>query len=95
MIPRRHPKFGPKTKEHIDLLNKFPQRAYCQCCEERFKEGDYTTLVPLGPGPDKEAQKLSRQGRPFNALCIEIHYQCATGRDPLEKEEEHQKEDFH
>lgn len=54
----------------------------CKACGESFKEGDYTTIVPLGPGDDPEAQEKAREGRPYNAVAIQIHWKCATGKEP-------------
>lgn len=51
----------------------------CPACHEKFKEGDSSTLVVLGPGPSKEAQQRCRDGRVYNAVAIEVHWTCATG----------------
>ena len=67
-------KFGPKTKDHPSVGKE------CPACHIPFREGDYTTLIPLGPGDDKEAQMRCRAGRPYNAIAVEIHYTCATGK---------------
>ncbi len=52
----------------------------CAACKKAFKAGDYTALVALGPGRDPEAQELAREGRPYSAVAIEVHFICATGR---------------
>ena len=67
-------KFGPKTSDHPSVGEK------CPACHKPFEEGDYTTLVCLGPGDDKEAQERCRAGRPYNAVAQEVHYSCATGK---------------
>ena len=66
-------KFGPKKKDHPSIGEE------CPACHNLFKEGDYTTLIALGPGDDKEAQKRHRAGRPYNTVAVEVHYTCATG----------------
>lgn len=66
-------KFGPKAKDHPTV------GVNCPACQTPFKEGDYTTLIALGPGGDKEAQEKCRQGRPHNAVASEVHWACATG----------------
>jgi hypothetical protein len=68
-------KFGPKIKSHPSVGKE------CQACKHPFKEGDFTTLVCLGPGDDPEEQELARMGRPYTAVAIEIHYKCATGKE--------------
>lgn len=66
-------KFGPKKAEHVR-----PEDT-CPACKKPFKEGDYSTLIALGPGDDSEAQAHAREGRPYNAIALEVHYACATG----------------
>jgi len=66
-------KFGPKAGDHPSIGQE------CLACHIPFKEGDYTTLIPLGPGADKEAQEKCREGCPYNAIAVEVHYSCATG----------------
>lgn len=66
-------KFGPKTKEHPSIGKP------CPACHKRFIEGDYTTLITLGPGDDPEAQKKAKEGRAYNAVAVEVHYVCAGG----------------
>lgn len=66
--------FGPRPADADDT-------ALCWACGEGFKAGDYTTLVPLGPGADEEAQGKAREGRWYNAVALEVHWACA-GHDP-------------
>lgn len=68
-------KFGPKLSNHPSVGKE------CPACHQPFKEGDYTTLISLGPGNDPEAQERCRTGRPYNAVAVEIHYACATGEN--------------
>ncbi len=66
-------RFGPKRVGHPGIGKE------CPACHTPFKEGDYTTLIALGPGNDPESQKKHRQGQPYNAVAVEVHYSCATG----------------
>lgn len=66
-------RFGPKSAESASEGRK------CPACRAAFVEGDYTTLVALGPGDDPEAQELARAGRPYNAVAVEVHWACAGG----------------
>ena len=66
-------RFGPKMKTH-QTVGKI-----CRACGQPFKEGDYTTLIVLGPGNDEEEMKKCRERRPYNGVAIEVHYSCATG----------------
>ena len=66
-------KFGPKTGDHPTVGTP------CAACDEPFKEGDYTTLIAMGPGADPEEQKKAREGHAYNAVALETHFACATG----------------
>ena len=68
-----HP-FGPR---HADATENI-----CLACRQFFAEGDYSVLVPLGPGDDEEAQEKAAAGQWFNAVAVEIHLACASGQDP-------------
>jgi hypothetical protein len=65
--------FGPKDPDHPTVGRQ------CPACGQPFAAGDYTTLVPLGPGDDKEQQEKARAGRFYNAVAVEVHLACATG----------------
>jgi hypothetical protein len=67
--------FGPKSADHPSVGQE------CPACHVAFVEGDYTTLIAIGPGNDPEAQERARQGRPYNAVALEVHATCA-GLDP-------------
>jgi hypothetical protein len=54
----------------------------CPACGKAFKEGDFVTLLPLGPGDDPEEREKARAGRVYNAVAAVLHYSCATGNDP-------------
>lgn len=70
------PKYGPKPAGHPSIGHT------CPACGKAFAEGDYTTLIALGPGDDPEAQARARDGRPYNAVAAEVHYACGTGEQP-------------
>lgn len=67
--------FGPKDENHPTVGTP------CPACDEPFRAGDYTTLVALGPGKSAEARERVREGRPYNAVAIEVHFACVTGRE--------------
>ena len=58
--------FGPRPKVA-------PNDKPCSACGTAFKEGDYTTLIALGPGDNTKAQRLARAGRAYNAVAVEVH----------------------
>ena len=64
-------RFGPKPEGALLMT--------CSACQVQFKTGDYSTLIALGPGPDEEEQQKAREGRPYNAVAVEVHWFCATG----------------
>lgn len=64
-------KFGPKEKDHPSVGRD------CPACHEPFKAGDFTALIPLGPGNDEEQRERAREGRPYNAVAVEVHWECA------------------
>ena len=68
-------KIGPKKGDHPSVGE------LCPACKVAFKEGDYTTLVALGPGDDPEAQQLAKEGMEYSAVALEVHYDCADGRE--------------
>jgi len=68
-------KFGPKTEDHFSIGKD------CPACHKPFKQGDYTTLIALGPGDDEEAQKKARTGRAYTAVGSEIHWECSAQQD--------------
>ena len=54
----------------------------CHACGKAFMDGDYTTMVVLGPGEDPTEQVKCRQGLTYNAVAVEVHWECATGELP-------------
>lgn len=71
-VPRR---FGPKDERHPSIGDP------CPACGIQFDAGDFTTLVPLGPGDEEEAREKARKGRWYNAIALEVHYACVTGSE--------------
>lgn len=68
-------KFGPKKADHPSIGDE------CPACKVKFQEGDFTTLIALGPGKDMEKQKRARDGLVYNAVAVEVHWDCATGNN--------------
>lgn len=68
-------KFGPKSADHLSVGES------CPACDVAFTEGDFTTLVPLGPGADSSERARARDGRAYNAVAAEVHWACATGEE--------------
>lgn len=73
MIKFYPPAFGPRSAAPTDTETR------CAACDALFKEGDYTTIIPLGPGSDEENRRRCREGRVYNAVAVEVHYACAHG----------------
>jgi len=73
MHDQSYRKFGPKDADDHSIGE------VCPACRVAFVEGDFTTLVALGPGADSESRKRARQGRAYNAIAVQVHYACATG----------------
>jgi hypothetical protein len=64
-------KFGP-------LKGSF-ETTPCPACDQPFLAGQYITFVALGPGASADDRKRAREGRPYNAVAVQVHYACATG----------------
>lgn len=62
-------KFGPKKEDHHSVGEK------CPVCHLPFKEGDHTTLVSIGVD-DEENKRLMHEGKAFNSIALEIHWDC-------------------
>ena len=65
--------FGPKPADHPSVGQP------CPACKVPFVEGDFTTLIPLGPGKDPEEQAKAREGRAYCAVAVEVHWDCSGG----------------
>lgn len=63
-------RFGPKSAEHPSVGDA------CPACGQPLKEGDYTTLVAVGPGGDEEERASRDEGRPYNSVAVEVHWEC-------------------
>lgn len=68
--------FGPKPAGHPGLVARS-----CPGCGAQFREGDLTTLVPIGPGLDPGAREKAASGRWFSGVALEVHWACATGAE--------------
>ena len=66
-------RFGPKAANHPSIGTT------CPACNKPFAEGDFTTLVPLGPGDDSDEQAKALANHPYNAVAVEVHFACAGG----------------
>lgn len=64
-------RFGPKGNTHPSVGKP------CPACQKPFAAGDYTTIVVLGPGDDPEARERRDDGRAYNAVAVEVHFDCA------------------
>ncbi len=49
----------------------------CLGCNQYFRAGDRTVLVPLGPGDDPVAREKALAGNYFNAIALPLHAACA------------------
>ncbi len=67
-------RYGPKLANHPSV------GADCPACHTLLMAGDYTALIMLGPGADKDARDRAASGQPYNAAAVEVHYACATGK---------------
>jgi len=66
-------KYGP-----LPVAHKFIGRL-CPGCEKQIAIGDFITYIPIGPGNDVEKQRLCRQHQVYEAVCVVVHWTCATG----------------
>lgn len=51
----------------------------CPGCGVALKEGDLVSVLRIGPGADPEQRALARAGLPFQQVCADVHWACATG----------------
>lgn len=49
----------------------------CPACHKEFVSGDRSVLIALGPGDDPDAREAAKAGRPYNAVAVEVHAECA------------------
>lgn len=82
-------KMGPLTKDHPLVAG---QRGPCNgcganfgdtcpACLNGFEEGEYVTLIEIGPGENSEARAAAREGRAYNAIAVAAHWACVTGEE--------------
>jgi hypothetical protein len=64
-------KLGPKPAAHPSIGE------ICPGCNRAFEEGDYTTLIPIGPGGDGESREKARNGKAYDAVALEVHWECS------------------
>lgn len=80
---KRHDQaMGDVTRKHRPLREGHNAvGSPCPACKVPFKEGDVTTLVLLGPGPNEQSREQARAGRPYNGVAVLLHWSCATGKE--------------
>lgn len=66
--------FGPKLVTDPSIGN------ICMLCAEPIQVNDYTTLLALGPGKDKEMRERAANGQPFKPVVKEVHWACTMGQ---------------
>lgn len=70
-------KFQPRVFDPLDSGHPLiAGHIICMACGLPFEVGDRTTLVPLGPGDDTEAQSRAMHGNAFNAVALPVHAAC-------------------
>lgn len=55
------------------------ENLYCRACEKPIEKNSDVALIALGPGDSEENMEKCEQGRPYNAVAIQVHWSCATG----------------
>ena len=75
MIPLNVKKFPPLPERHPVL------KKYCPACNEKFNVKDVITLIPIGPGADKEARMRAIEWDKFIPVAIAFHYACIIGEE--------------
>lgn len=74
-VPMSAKRFGPMAADSPGVGK------VCPACRIPLAAGDYTTLVPIGPGSDAEERRRCREGRAYNAVAVEAHCACVTGEE--------------
>jgi hypothetical protein len=69
-------RMGPLTADHPLAIS---DERSCPGCDGSFEEGNYLTLVTIGPGADEDERAKAREGRAYNAVSVPVHWACATG----------------
>jgi hypothetical protein len=72
-----------KELTKLDLLMEGDHILTLRCpgCGVQFQIGEEITLVPIGPGSNVDARARAREGRPYNAAAVPVHWTCATGEE--------------
>jgi hypothetical protein len=68
-------KFGPLAETHPAT------ECVCAACKLQVEEGQYVTMVALGPGADALQRERCREGLEYNAVSVWVHWACATGEE--------------
>jgi hypothetical protein len=74
--------FKPLPEDHPAIGDS------CLLCTQVFRAADATTLVPIGPGADREEREKCAAGGAYNAIAVLVHWSCATGSERAERAEE-------
>lgn len=69
--------FGPRGEEAA------ARGVICPACHKLLVAGEFTTLLPIGPGDNGEEREKCREGRWYNAVAIEAHVACVVGVEPV------------
>lgn len=61
-----------------DVVNSL-RRPYddCAACGHIFREGEVTTLIPVGPGDDEIQRAQARAGASYMSAAVLVHVECA------------------
>jgi len=75
-----------RTKQDMRKFEPLPKgdrllSLVCPACHQKFQLGDVPALVAIGPGLDPEARARAREGRPYNAVAVPVHWACASGEE--------------
>ena len=74
---------NPRGPAQVDLRAVGQE---CPACKVPLAEGDWTAVLPIGPGADPAARTNARAGLPFESVVIEIHWACHTGDESYSTE---------
>lgn len=59
----------------------------CPACQVPLAEGDMVAVVQLGPGANPGERAKAAAGLPFECVCADVHWACATGDETYGKAE--------
>ena len=66
-------KYKPLAANHPTIA----EHLICPGCKQAFQVGDVVTLVCIGPGDDEEERAKAKAGRPYIAVGMPAHADCA------------------